>query len=79
MPRKPTARIYFHASALLLLALVVGFNAGNLIEAYGSGAPYYSRTVNMDKWVDPLPLLALVDALTVLLLFAAVRMLRRKP
>ncbi|MFM0051199.1 hypothetical protein [Caballeronia grimmiae] len=79
MPRKPLVRICLYASALLLLALVVGFNAVNLIEAYGSGAPYYSRTVNMDKWVDPLPLLALVDALTVLLLFATVRMLRRKP
>jgi len=33
----------------------------------------------MDKWVDPLPLLALVDALTVAVLLAAVRMLRRKP
>ncbi|MDR5731959.1 hypothetical protein QCE47_06310 [Caballeronia sp. LZ025] len=49
MPRKPLVRICLNASALLLLALVVVFNAANLIEAYGSGAPFYSRTVNMDK------------------------------
>ncbi|MBB6051790.1 hypothetical protein HNQ39_003600 [Armatimonas rosea] len=28
---------------------------GTYDEAYGSGPPYYNRTVNMDKWSDPTP------------------------
>jgi hypothetical protein len=39
-------------SCLVLLALfagVVALNTINLLEAYGSGEPYYSRTTNMDK------------------------------
>ena len=51
----------------LLLAITVlaaiAFNASNLIEAYGSGPPYYSRTMNMDKWESPLPILSSVDVL----------------
>ncbi|MDR5738404.1 hypothetical protein P9255_26025 [Caballeronia sp. LZ019] len=62
----------------MLLAFVAVFNAVNLLEAYGSGAPYYSRTANMDKWVDPMPLLATVDLPTALLLFFAFRTLQRK-
>jgi len=43
------------------VALAVAINIINLLDAYGSGAPYYSRTTNMDKWLDPLPALAVLD------------------
>ncbi|PMS15373.1 hypothetical protein C0Z18_27315 [Trinickia dabaoshanensis] len=59
----------FHLSvSLTSVVLIVGvaiFNGLNLAEAYGSGAPYFSRTTNMDKWTDPLPALYATDALTV--------------
>lgn len=32
-----------------------------LVEAYGSGPPFYSRTTNLDKWVSPWPALLLID------------------
>jgi hypothetical protein len=32
-----------------------------LTEAYGSGPPYYGRTENMDKWVNPFPGLIYVN------------------
>ena len=64
---------------LLVLVLLVGaFNLLNLNEAYGNGPPYYSRTTNMDKWVDPLPTLAAVDAFTVLIVVAALYFTQRK-
>ncbi|MEX3785502.1 hypothetical protein [Paraburkholderia sp. BR14374] len=44
---------------------VVAFNVVNLNEAYGNGEPYYSRTTNMDKWIDPLPVLGVVDGVAV--------------
>lgn len=33
-----------------------------LYEAYGGGPPYYGRTVNMDKWTSPWPMLLATDA-----------------
>jgi H+/Cl- antiporter ClcA len=46
---------------LLIIAVLIA--AGALIipaltEAYGSGAPYYGQTTNMDKWQNPLPFVA---------------------
>jgi hypothetical protein len=32
-----------------------------LSEAFGAGAPYYSQTVNMDKWEDPTKFLVALD------------------
>jgi hypothetical protein len=69
------------ASAVVLLVGVAWLNFINLAEAYGSGPPYYGRTTNMDKWSDPLPVLLLIDAVTVLLvgvlLAAGIRGLRK--
>ena len=53
--------------SLLLLAVasitpaVAFFNCMALSEAFGAGAPYYSQTVNMDKWEDPTKLLVALD------------------
>jgi hypothetical protein len=53
--------------ALFLLAVasitaaVVYVNYLALSEAFGAGAPYYSQTVNMDKWEDPTKFLVVLD------------------
>jgi len=49
--------------AIILACGLVWLNYTILSEAYGSGPPYYSRSTNMDKWVNPLPVLIPVDAL----------------
>jgi hypothetical protein len=46
---------------VLVLALCAWFDYGMVAEYYGDGPPYYGRTVNMDKWSSPLPLLAVVN------------------
>ncbi len=66
------------AGLLVLVLLIVAFNAINLTEAFGNGPPYYGRTTNMDKWSNPLPVLAGVDALGVLAIAAYMYFLRRK-
>nr|WP_110384885.1 hypothetical protein [Paraburkholderia silvatlantica] len=66
------------AALLIFLGLVITFNVINFSEAYGSGPPYYSRTTNMDKWSSPLPLLTVVDAVSVLAIVLCFYMLRRK-
>jgi len=68
------------AVGVVLLAFVVAvaaLNVINLNEAYGSGEPYYSRTTNMDKWTDPLPVLATVDGAAVLIVVAGLVLWRR--
>ncbi|SAK70607.1 hypothetical protein AWB80_03695 [Caballeronia pedi] len=66
-------------AALLVIAVLVGaFNLFSLNEAYGDGPPYYARTTNMDKWTDPLPILAAVDAFALLVIFASLCLALRK-
>jgi hypothetical protein len=72
------SRMLIHAVSLAVVLLVGAFNVFNLNEAYGNGAPYYSRTTNMDKWVDPLPTLVSIDAFAVLLVSATLFLARRK-
>lgn len=48
--------------ALLLLGAIVWVSYASLSEAYGAGPPFYSRTTNMDKWEDPLPIVVGLDA-----------------
>jgi hypothetical protein len=59
------------ASVLLLIGIWINFEV--LVDAYGSGPPYYSRSVNMDKWTNPLPYLIPVDALLIGLVVVALR------
>lgn len=65
-------------AALALLGFVFWLNYQELCEAYGKGPPYYSRTVNMDKWHDPVPGLLVLDAIGLLIFAAAVQMFRRR-
>lgn len=60
------------------MGFVGWLNYSQLNEAYGSGPPYYSRTVNMDKWSNPLPGLLMIDAVSLLIGAAAVQLFRRR-
>ncbi|MEI5999502.1 hypothetical protein H3V53_20495 [Paraburkholderia bengalensis] len=55
------------------MLIAAAFNTINLLEAYGSGPPYYARTVNMDKWQNPLPALAVIDLAAFVLFLLRVR------
>ena len=72
----------FRASGLLIAlcfsALLGWINYGALSEAYGDGPPYYGRTVNMDKWSDPLPGLLMLDVPALLMLAAATALFLRR-
>lgn len=51
-------------ATLPAIAIWIGlffFNAVNLWGAFGTGPPFYDRSVNMDKWVNPWPVLLLID------------------
>ena len=66
------------AIALFLLGAVV-VNYVLLSEAYGDGPPYYGRTVNMDKWTSPLPIVVPVDLVAVAAIaWSAARLARRR-
>lgn len=63
-------------AALLLLAIWINFDV--LVDAFGSGPPYYSRSVNVDKWTNPLPYLIPADVVVIGLTVAAFRFVTRK-
>mgnify|MGYP000361348859 CR=1 FL=1 len=54
-------------SALCFFGFVSWLSYDSLHEAYGSGPPYYGRTVNMDKWQSPIPGLLMLDGLALLM------------
>lgn len=78
MAKNRSVRIALGVGLLVLVGAIVAFNATNLSEAFGEGPPYYGRTTNLDKWSNPLPVLAGVDAFGVLAIAAYVYFLRRK-
>jgi hypothetical protein len=57
-------------------AWLIWFDYASLSEPYGSGPPYYSGGANMDKWVNPLPVLISVNALALGVVVFAVKRLR---
>jgi len=71
---------YAASVGFVLIAVIATYLA--LSEAYGSGPPYFGRTQNMDKWSNPIPVLAVVDlvcvAAAVLLWRAGNRLLRSR-
>ena len=64
--------------AVAFLGYVAWFNYSLLVEAFGSGPPYFGRTTNMDKWRDPRPALAILDAIAILLVAVSIQMFRRR-
>ena len=66
------------AMVLFILAAVV-VNYVLLSEAYGDGPPYYGRTVNLDKWTSPLPIVVPIDLVAVATIsWSAARRARRR-
>jgi len=55
-------------SGISLLALCIHVNYVSIVEYFGSNAPYYGLTTNMDKWHNPVPFLILVDVIVLGLL-----------
>ena len=54
----------------VLLVVFVGYiNVDSIIGTFGSGAPYYGRTTNMDKWENPIPTLVAIDVVVLALAF----------
>ena len=64
MSAATTARVACGVVLAVGVAFVGYVNVDSLTEAYGSGPPHYSRTTNMDKWTDPLPVLFLLDTIS---------------
>ncbi|WP_250513111.1 hypothetical protein [Caballeronia sp. INDeC2] len=59
------------------MIILQGDSNASLNQTYGDGPPYYARTMNLDKWTDPLPVLAAIGAMTVLLIAVVVYVARR--
>lgn len=69
-------RYFSHLIFIICLAtiLFVGYiNVDAVQGAFGDGPPYYGRTTNMDKWGNPIPLLAVIDIVTTIFIGVAVR------
>ncbi len=67
-------------SVVSSLAMVSGLAAVNIAiwtEHYGSGPPYFGRTVNLDKWTSPVSTMLLLNA-GVLAIVALVAIVRRR-
>jgi hypothetical protein len=77
MRKTSITRVLAGVGSLALVVAVAAFNVVNLNEAYGSGEPYYSRTSNMDKWTDPLPVLGVVDGVAVIVVVVGFFLWRR--
>lgn len=78
LPVKPAARRVILAivgAAVVALCAYVNFQL--LDEAFGAGPPYFARTTNMDKWVNPVPGLLVLDGVAVVLLWLLWRRLAR--
>ncbi len=64
--------VLFLGLAVLLIAGIY-VNYINIVEAYGSGPPYYGQTTNMDKWESPVLFLVLFNGVLVSIAFLIVR------
>ncbi|PTB20452.1 hypothetical protein C9I57_11300 [Trinickia symbiotica] len=78
MAKNRPAQFVFGVALLALAGSIMAFNVININEAFGDGPPYYGRTTNMDKWFNPLPALAAVDSLAVLVIAVCLYFMRRK-
>ena len=52
-------RVVLLGTIALLVIFCLYVDYITYVEFYGDGPPYYGGTTNMDKWHNPLPLLAL--------------------
>jgi hypothetical protein len=62
----------------ILVAIVcIYINYNNLIEAFGSGSPYYGQTINMDKWSNPIPFLVILDVLVITIFYGLLKLYKK--
>jgi hypothetical protein len=71
------SRLAGYLALLTLPGLVAAFNFVALSEAFGDGPPYFSRTTNMDKWTNPLPILLAIDTAVLMLTALGLVLIRR--
>jgi hypothetical protein len=65
---------YFIFIICLATILFVGYiNVDAVLGTFGDGPPYYGQTTNMDKWENPIPLLAVIDIVTAIFIGVAIR------
>jgi hypothetical protein len=65
----------------VVFAIVAVFGYVNflvLVEYYGAGSPYYGRSVNMDKWKNPLPFLAFINVLLFAVIGLILKVFKRR-
>ena len=65
-------------ASIIVLAMAAWRNYEALVEYYGAGPPYYSRTTNMDKWASPVVGLVLVDGAAIGLAAGLLRLALRR-
>lgn len=54
--------------AIMVLVAAMWIGLGLLTEAYGSRAPHYGGTANMDKWTSPWPTVGLVIGVAIIII-----------
>lgn len=66
-------------SILVILTVICLFFGDylTLTEFYGAGPPYYSRTTNMDKWINPLPRLIFLNAAGIAIVLILLRLIKK--
>lgn len=73
-------RTLFFVSRAVAVSIVIGCawaSYDTLSETHGSGPPYYGRTTNMDKWVDPVPVIVAINLVGVLVAATLLKVVRR--
>lgn len=73
----PVCRAIFIAVGLMIVSSCLFINVTNLVEAFGSGPPYYGRTTNMDKWSNPIPFLVVIDLCAIFVVFVLFSLLKK--
>lgn len=52
---------------IFLIFFTVYINYDNLVGAFGSSAPHYSQTTNLDKWQNPIPFLIFINVVVIII------------
>ena len=75
--RNPLASFALVAVAAALLGFAALYSYVNLMDAFGPGYPFFSRTTNMDKWHDPTTAVVGLDIVSAVAALFLLRMARR--
>jgi hypothetical protein len=70
-------RVLLLATIALLVVFCLHIDYMTFVEFYGDGPPYYGGTTNMDKWHNPLPLLAIANLTALAVIGLIAKMLWR--